>query len=149
MVEFSGWCGSATTAIPGINTLYTRLQTPIILMYEPQPFLPICILKYWLSNPKGHFFHESVVFVAFWVLLLLQLFSLFKAAMILPVKQWNPALPKSLSAIKVLLPENVFAMIWYFSGEEGVWSMNVNDFFACNFVHFWGNIFMKIPKTCK
>ena len=43
--EFTGRCGPTTKAIPGINTPYTRPQTPIILMYEPQPFLPICILK--------------------------------------------------------------------------------------------------------
>ena len=74
LAEFSGRCGPATKAIPGINTSYTRPQTPIILMYEPQPFLPICILKNSLSNAKMHFFNENVVFVvfvAFWVLLLL------------------------------------------------------------------------------
>ena len=74
LAEFSGRCGPATKAIPGINTPYTRPQTPIILMYEPQPFLPICILKNLLSNAKRHFFSENVVFVvfvAFWVLLLL------------------------------------------------------------------------------
>ena len=72
--EFFGRCGPATKAIPGINTPHTRPQTPIILMYEPLPFLPICILKNSLSNAKRHFFHENVVFVvfvAFWVLLLL------------------------------------------------------------------------------
>ena len=71
LAEFSGRCGPATKAIPGINTPHTRPQTPIMLMYEPQPFLPICILKNWLSNAKRHFFGENVVFVAFWVLLLL------------------------------------------------------------------------------
>ena len=74
LAEFSGRCGPATKAIPGINTPHTRPQTPIMLMYEPQPFLPICILKNSLSNAKRHFFSENVVFVvfvAFWVLLLL------------------------------------------------------------------------------
>ena len=74
LAEFFGRCGPATKAIPGINTPHTRPQTPIILMYEPQPFLPICILKNSFSNAKRHFFSENVVFVvfvAFWVLLLL------------------------------------------------------------------------------
>ena len=33
--EFSGRCGPATKAIPGINTPYTCPQIPIILMYGP------------------------------------------------------------------------------------------------------------------
>ena len=65
LAEFFGRCGPATKAIPGINTPYTRPQTPIILMYEPLPFLPICILKNSLSFAKMHFFIENVVFVAF------------------------------------------------------------------------------------
>ena len=59
LAEFSGRCGPATKAIPGINTPHTRPQTPIMLMYEPQPFLPICILKNSLSNAKRHFFIEK------------------------------------------------------------------------------------------
>ena len=65
LAEFSGRCGPATKAIPGINTPHTRPQTPIMLMYEPQPFLPICILKNSLSNAKRHFLTKMLFLLRF------------------------------------------------------------------------------------
>ena len=73
-VEYFGRCGPATKSISGVNTSYSRPQTPIILRYTPHPFLPVCIIKSSKIFQKIDFFHESVVFVvfvAFWVLLML------------------------------------------------------------------------------
>jgi len=72
--EYSGRCGPANKSISGVNTSYSRPQTPIILRYTPHPFLPVCIIKSSKIFQKIDFFHESVVFVvfvAFWVLLML------------------------------------------------------------------------------
>ena len=77
LAEYSGRCGPDKKSISGVNTSYSRPQTPIILRYTPHPFLPVCIIKSSKIFQKIDFFHESVVFVAFWVLLML-FFKIFK-----------------------------------------------------------------------
>ena len=72
--DYFGRCVPATKSISGVNTSYSRPQTPIILLYTTYPFLAICIIKYSIKFQKTYFFPESVVFdafVAFWVLLML------------------------------------------------------------------------------
>ena len=72
--EYFGRCGPANKSISGVNRSYSRPQIPIILGYAPHPFLAVCIIKNSRNFEKPHFFHKSVVFVAFvafWVLLML------------------------------------------------------------------------------
>ena len=69
--EYFGRCGPANKSISGVNRSYSRPQIPIILGYAPHPFLAECIIKNPRNFQKTNFFHKSVVFVAFWVLLML------------------------------------------------------------------------------
>ena len=65
--EYSGRCGPANKSISGVNTSYSRPQTPIILRYTPHPFLPVCIIKNSKIFQKSTFF-TKVLFLLFLLL---------------------------------------------------------------------------------
>ena len=55
--DIVGRCGPATKSILGIDRPYWCPQSPIMLLYEPCPFLPKSSIKNPKKFSKTHFFH--------------------------------------------------------------------------------------------